>query len=649
MKKVLFIFLLFLGTALSAQSNIDSLKQLLHQTKDDTTLLNTYLDLAKSYIDINVDSSRKYATIALEPSQKLNYYKGITNSINLLGNCEQRKGNLDSAMLYYEEYRKMAIANSDDKGMAIVLNNIGIIYMQKGQYNDALAAYFEAIDFEKKVGDQRGLAQGLNNIGVVHYHMGDIANTLVYLKKSTEITKEIGDLQILKKGYINIGAIHKYNKEYEEALEFYNKGLEISKQLNDLSEITICYHNLADLFAEQEKYKDAETYYREALAFHEKFENKRGIALEYLNLGSLYRKQKLYPIAEEYFLKSIRLASGGEFLNIVEAAFQGLANLYSEQGQFKKAYEAMEDFIEIKDSLVNLENSRSFAELRTQYETAEKEKELAEEKAKTESLAKEKAEVELTASKRKRWISGLLALVLIIVSVSLSIVQRNKRNAQAEKDAALLKERDKGIQAVFDAQEEERKRISKDLHDGIGQQLSGLKMAFQKLGKNATNEGSELGSEMERLSSIISDSADEVRSISHQMMPKALTELGLIEALEDMLTKSLQLNKIEYEFEHYGISSRLTEQQEIGLYRIAQELINNIIKHSEATSVSLQLFKNNNKIILVVEDNGKGIGTQNKDGHGLMNIKSRLNVLNGEFNFEASPNSGTLTTIRIPI
>lgn len=645
MKKVLLILFFIIGLGLYSQPKIDSLKQLLHQDESDTSQLITYLEISQNYIDIDVDSSRKYANIALAPSQKLNFYKGITKAINLLGNCQQRKGNLDSAMILYKRYKQMAMANSDDKGMAIVMNNIGIIHMQKGKYNEALAAYFEAIDYEKKVGDERGLAQGLNNIGVVHYHMGDIPNTLVYLKKATDITKKIGDLQILKKGYINIGAIHKYNKEYEEALEYYNLGLEISKQLNDHSEITICYHNLADLFAEQGKFKDAEKFYLEALSFHEKFGNKRGVALEFLNLGSLFRQQKSFDIAEEYFLKSIEIAGSGGFLNIVESSYDELAKTYSEQNQFKKAFQAMEEFILIKDSLVNLENSQSFAELRLQYETAEKEKALAIEKVKSETLAKEKATIELTASNRKRLISGLIGLVVIIALIGLSIVQRNKRKAQAEKDAALLVERDIGIQAVFNAQEEERKRISKDLHDGVGQQLSGLKMAFQKLSRNSNNQNAEI----EKLSNILSESADEVRSISHQMMPKTLTELGLIEALDDMLAKSLQLNKIEYEFEHYGISSRLNEQQEVGLYRIAQELVNNIIKHSEASQVNIQLFKNNKKIILIIEDNGKGMKTQKNDGQGHINIKSRLNALKGEVNIESSLEKGTVATIRIPV
>ncbi len=109
------------------------------------------------------------------------------------------------------------------------------------------------------------------------------------------------------------------------------------------------------------------------------------------------------------------------------------------------------------------------------------------------------------------------------------------------------------------------------------------------------------------------------------------------------------MSEISYEFEHFGIQERLKENVEISLYRVGQELVNNILKHSKATKVSVQLFKNQSKIIMVVEDNGKGIASNKSEGHGLLNMKSRINMLKGELNLEPSPNSGTLATIRIPI
>ncbi|MEQ8907840.1 MAG: tetratricopeptide repeat protein [Vicingaceae bacterium] len=649
MKNFLFVSLFLVSISTSARLNIDSLKQLL-STSSDTALINLHIEIGQAYIDLDVDSTLHYASIALPLANQFSFPKGKLMLNNLLGNCAQRKGDFDKAMEYYEQSRQIAEETSDAKGFAVVLNNIGIIHTQKGDYDLAIEEYLKALDYEKQIGDQKGIAEAYNNIGVVHYYMRDMENTLIYLKKSAKITEEIGDLQVLKKAYMNIGAIHQYNKQFEEALEFYEKGREIAKELNDLNDITIAHHNIAGVYQDQGKYEKAEEFYLKALAFNEKFENKRGIALEHLNLASLFVAKKDYKKAKSYYERAITLSTKEGYKEIISTAYSGLANMYEAQKQFKPAYENVLKHLLYKDSLLNEENTKSVTEMRTKYETAEKEKALAEEVARSEQIERAKVEAELKAANRTKWIFILIGLGVVITLIFLVVVQRNKRKAQAEKDAALIRERDKGMQAVFEAQEDERKRISKDLHDGIGQQLSGLKMAFQKLSGELKSSVPEKQKELEKLSGILHDSADEVRSISHQMMPKALTELGIIEAIDDMLEKSLGNSSISYEFEHFGIENRLNERVEVSLYRISQELINNIMKHSEAKKVAVQLFKNKGKVILIVEDNGKGIKKgQVSDGHGLLNIKSRLNSIHGEVNYEPSPQSGTIATVRIPI
>lgn len=650
MKSIGLVILFLLSTLVQGQTvKIDSLKNLFQEDLKDSIAVSTALNLARAYIDFNVDSTKRIAQKSFSASEKIGYIPGIIQGHNLLGNCAQRKGDFEEAMLHYSEAKKIASERKDAKYLAMIQNNIGIIHTQKGEYNKALAAYFEAIDFEKEIDNQKGIAEGYNNVGVVHYHMGDMENTLAYLKKSIEISESINDLQIVKKGLMNVGAIHLYRKEYEEAIAFFKRGLEIAKKLNDQSDITIAYHNLASVYNEKGNYDKAEELYLQALDFHKKFENKRGIALEYVNLGQLAFNRNNYLKAESYFNNALAIAEKEGFLKLVEASYGGLAELKSKQGNHKEAYGTMLQFIAIKDSLLNAENSKNFAELRTKYETAEKEKALAEEQIISKTLSAEKAQLELVAANRSKWILLLLAGLVILAAFSFAILQRNKRKAQAEKDAAIINERDKGVKAVFSAQEEERKRISKELHDGIGQSLSGIKLQFQKLSSDLLKNNPEDAEKLQKLSAIVSDTADEVRSISHQMMPKALSQFGLIEALEDLLSKTFELSNMEYQFEHFGIDGRLNEDIEISLYRISQELINNIIKHSKASKVSIQIFKNQGKLILMIEDNGQGLKKGDQNGHGLLNIKSRLNTLNGDFNLEPSPGSGTIATVRLPL
>ncbi len=212
----------------------------------------------------------------------------------------------------------------------------------------------------------------------------------------------------------------------------------------------------------------------------------------------------------------------------------------------------------------------------------------------------------------------------------------------------MVREKEAGLKAVFTATEEERQRIAKDLHDGIGQQLSGIKLS---LGKQANTLGSEAKEALSPILHVVDQTAHDVRNLSHQMMPKSIQELGLVPAIDDMLHKSLGLSDLEYAFEHFNVESkRYDARLEIGLYRVCQELVNNIIKHSGAKAVTVQLFENKNSPILIVEDNGRGFDLDHqKSGIGLTNIQSRINTFDGEVNWEPSPGSGTVATVKVPI
>lgn len=218
---------------------------------------------------------------------------------------------------------------------------------------------------------------------------------------------------------------------------------------------------------------------------------------------------------------------------------------------------------------------------------------------------------------------------------------------EQEKNDAIVKEKERSLKALIDAQETERSRIARELHDGVVQQIGSVilksRHILSKLNLLKTKESQELLESLE-------NSNRDLRTISHQMMPIALKELGILSALNDLLDSSLNYSNINYSLEHYNILERLPQRIEITIYRIVQELINNIIKHSKATEVSVQLFNANNTIILIVEDNGIGFSSEKKKkGIGLLNISSRLDMVNGDVNFEPSPKSGTLITIKIPL
>lgn len=262
------------------------------------------------------------------------------------------------------------------------------------------------------------------------------------------------------------------------------------------------------------------------------------------------------------------------------------------------------------------------------------------------------AEASLLAQRRNTYIALLVSVLIMLLLVGFSYIQFTRRKAERERDAAIISEREMGLRAVITATEDERKRIAKDLHDGVVQGLTGLKMRLHNQLRQAKMEDAEKDNFIQT-SSLLDESINELRNISHQMMPRALSELGLLPALEDLLEKAFGHTDIRFSFEHHRLESeRFDERIEISLYRITQELINNIIKHSGAKAVSAQLLKTATHLVLVVEDDGKGFRYEdeaNRNGIGLMNISSRAKALNGEVNYSPSPQQGTVATIRIPI
>lgn len=212
----------------------------------------------------------------------------------------------------------------------------------------------------------------------------------------------------------------------------------------------------------------------------------------------------------------------------------------------------------------------------------------------------------------------------------------------------IIEQREKSIEDIIETQDRERTRIARDIHDGVLQRLGVLVLKSKNFvsnsDKNTDNETSDFVENLE-------ESAKELREISHQIMPKALeTDATIIDAINNLLLDSMPVAGIKYEFEYFNIPDKISEKIKITIYRVLQELLSNIIKHSQSTKINVQLFIIENKITLVVDDNGIGISESSKNnGIGLSNILSRVEALNGNVNMENNLKNGTSTTVNIPL
>lgn len=207
--------------------------------------------------------------------------------------------------------------------------------------------------------------------------------------------------------------------------------------------------------------------------------------------------------------------------------------------------------------------------------------------------------------------------------------------------------------AVISIQDKERKRIAEDLHDGLGSILSAAKLKLARMEEEELRLTEEQKSKYISTLSLIDDAIEEVRNISHNIMPATLSKLGLTSGLKNLFDNISSHSGLTINFSTHNFNERINESAEIGIYRIILELTNNIVKHAQAKEVTVQLIKYPDYINITIEDNGKGfnykkVKSQNK-GIGLSNISSRVDYMKGKLHIDSSEGRGTTAIIDIPL
>jgi signal transduction histidine kinase len=245
-------------------------------------------------------------------------------------------------------------------------------------------------------------------------------------------------------------------------------------------------------------------------------------------------------------------------------------------------------------------------------------------------------------------IIGTLVIVILIVFLFFFVIiyQRKMIKNQVELRKLHDEKQTDLLNAVFETQENERKRLAEDLHDSVGQVLSAIKLNLHRLDKSSGNENTQpLLADTRKLAD---ECISEIRNIIHNVLPPVLTDYGLVEALEGLCIKIEQTTNVKVELKKKLEEVRFRPEIELAFYRIAQELFSNAIKHSGATVIHLTLTNEPGFLIMEFKDNGKGFNiAQVKHGFGLKNLESRVQLMNGEIKIYTKPQNGTITIIRV--
>lgn len=637
---LLFFFFLVQFSRAQEPQLVDSLKQHLQFSEGKERVMNL-CDLCYELKYQNAEEARKYCLEALDLAEEIEYKKGKATALQHLGVTFQGQSDYQTALKYQLEALDLYLELDDTLAIANTQNNIGIVYDEKGEYKKAIEKYFLALKIYEDRKDKLGVAQAYNNIGIVYKKQKNYEKVIEYYEKALMIYKEAEHGFGIAVCRGNLGSVFLNIKKYKKAIDYSLLSVRGYDSLKIYQFKPYPLENIGRAYDGLEEHNKAITFHLEALRLHEEYGNKKEIAFTKNNLAESFFITNQIKKAKYQASESLKLATEIGAKEEIRNAYLTLSRIYEKENEFEQAYHAYQGFTEVKDSLFETEKTKAIVELQTQYETAQKE----------QTIQLQKLEIEKTETRNKTitGVSMVGFLTLVLMGVFGYFYYKNKRETQQKEQE--LDYQQQLMNATLEATEQERKRIARDLHDGVGQQLSGLKMGWQKLCNNIFTGGQVSVEKIEKLTQILDEATNDVRTISHQMMPKSLSEFGLLAAVEDMLEKSLPPAGIEYSFDTFGIKNRFDEKIEVTIFRIVQELVNNILKHSGAKEVGIQLYQTKGNLILSVEDNGKGFLENNiiTNGHGMMNMQSRARALSAEINFENNNNGGLVTTLRVPV
>lgn len=637
----LYVLTLFFSLAANAQSRIDSLQHAL-KTKPNQQLA-LLIELCWEYRYHHPDSARLYGYQALKIAKQQNKKLYEAEALHNLAVTYEAQGDYRKSLNLNLEALKIRKQLHDDLKTANTLNNIGIAYDELGNFSLSLKYYREAYDIYKKKKHIEGIALVSVNLGILFKAQQDYKNVIKYYREANAIYTQLNKPREIAFTETNLGSVYFYTKQYDSCIYYSLKAQQKLKELNILQFLPTTYTNAGIGYAALGQNSKALQFLETAVALNKKYNNRKELAFSNIHLAKLMLKINKLNDAQKAANEALSIAESIRASKEVMDSKLVLAEILGRKGEFKSAYQLNLAANKIKDSLFQLDKTKLIADYQVRYQTEKKEEQI-------KLLHQRNTIQQLKLKQRNLLLGGLVALLIGLAIVAYLIVNRRRLKAKAELQTEIIKQQDLASKAVLDAEERERRRIASDLHDGIGQMLSAALMNLNGLfsGLKLPND-TEL--KAQQVLALVNESYDEMRSISHQMMPNALIKSGLASAVKEFIGK-LDKEQLQVTLSTVGLNERLDEQTETVIYRVIQETVNNVIKHAEASKLDIQIIKDEEGIAVTIEDDGKGFDKDKldlKSGLGLSNIYSRVGFLKGTVDVDSSEGNGTLIAIHLPM
>ncbi|WP_323757185.1 ATP-binding protein [Roseivirga sp.] len=514
----------------------------------------------------------------------------------------------------------------------------------ESKYDSALVIFNFLKNKAELENDTLNLIKSNLGIGAVFFLLKETDVARDYYRKLISMAKLINDSSYINKGFYGIGGTYQVDGNLDSAFYYYENTLPYFIGKNQYKDAALILANMASIYyLRGELDLSIET----SLKSTEFAKTSDSPQLEGSNLrmlGMIHRVKKEYEESQEYYFGAYRIADANNFLKDKGEALYGLIRLSRDQEDYDKVIRYYENYISVLEDIYLKGENDQILDLKEKYKTA--------------SL-----ELENEKQKRSTTIVLLTSMALVLTAfVIINVIDQRRKNIKTlaakndelnkqQIDELLQKQEIASLQGVLEGQETERKRVAIDLHDRLGGILSMVKLHFSVVTESLSKDD-QTHAKFMKASDLLDQATGEVRSISHNLMSGVLTKFGLVPALEDLKDKISQTGKLKVSLYSNELNNVLTAEQELQLYRIVQELMSNILKHSKAKEANIQLTKGEDSVNLIVEDDGVGFDLKEvnkKAGIGLTNLKARVGKLDGNFHIDSGRGAGTTISIDIPI
>lgn len=563
-----------------------------------------------------------------------------------LGRLQFNFGHYQKAIGFYSKAYEVARTSNNELGRGKAMQAIGNAYYMLNEPEKSTRFLLNAARIQEKVADTLNLAITYSTLASVFEDANQLQEALKYALESQALSKAVNKHRAYANACINAAIIYLKLDSLKAMQESLEKALSVFPWIEEKNYKLSFFQNISALNFDSENYQKANKYADSALVYlREQSDSPQKTAIQ-MSKGLALLKLGKIDEAQELLAEANKRATQEKDFQILREIHLSLSEAFVEQGNWKEAYLNHALYSAFHDSLLNAEAYEKAAELATQYESEKKA--IALEKLRREN----QLNAQLYEKQRALLISLSAAVLLGLLLFILLYWNQKRKNQLIRKNNELQAEQIKRLEtekqntildSMLKGEENERSRVAKDLHDGVGSLLSGVKLSLSSMQGNLIVNPNH-ASLFDRSLRQLDDAIREMRRVAHNMMPEALIQKGLLSAITSLCAGIEESGGPKIHFEHHGIEGRLPSSYEIILYRLVQELANNTLKHAQAQQIVIQLSIHDQLLTLEYEDDGRGFDPQlweKSTGIGFYTMKSRVEYLRGKVHLQSRLQHGT--------